>query len=65
MLKYTHESFCRGTHLTIPTLEFYFKFKTPESNKERWILERDNLGRIKKSSLILDDVELMNERRFF
>jgi hypothetical protein len=52
MLKYTHESFCGDTHFTVPTFDFFFKFNTPKPNKERFIVERGDLGRIVKSTIL-------------
>ena len=47
MLKYSHvTAFVWDIHFTIPTFDFYFKFKIPEPNKDRLITERDESGRI-------------------
>jgi hypothetical protein len=46
MIKYTHGSFCWDLHFTVPTFDFYFKMALPKGNKERFIIERDYLGRI-------------------
>jgi len=51
VLKYTHESFCRDMHFSVPQFEFYFKVVLPKANKERLIMERDILGRIVKSQV--------------
>ncbi|KKS95097.1 MAG: hypothetical protein UV71_C0012G0018 [Microgenomates group bacterium GW2011_GWC1_43_13] len=47
MLKYLHE-FLRSwdTHFTVPTFEFNFKLPIPKANKERLIIERNELGQI-------------------
>jgi len=39
----------RDTHFAVPTFDFYFKIELPKANKERIIMERDNLGRIMES----------------
>lgn len=52
MIKFLHEMYkMRDTHFTVPTFDFYFKFKIPEPNKNRKILERDELGRILSSAV--------------
>lgn len=61
MIKYSHEfAFVRDTHFGIPTynsersrmnFDFYFKFKIPKPNKERLILERDQLRKIATSKV--------------
>lgn len=46
MLQFTNVTISRDTVYTNPTFEFSFKFQLPKANKERLILERDQLGRI-------------------
>jgi len=46
MLKYTHVSVNGERQVTIPFLNFKFKFRLPKPRKARKIIERDWLGRI-------------------
>ena len=47
MLKYSHvTAFVWDTHFTVPTFDFWFKFKIPEPNKDRLIVRRNKLGQI-------------------
>ena len=50
MLKSAHEFFeLRDAHFVNPTFDFYFKVILPKARREREIIERDFLGRIKAS----------------
>ncbi|MFZ3301357.1 MAG: hypothetical protein WA152_01435 [Microgenomates group bacterium] len=51
MLKSSHGVKNWDFHFTVPTFDFYFKFKLPEPKKSRLIIERDSLGRIVSSTL--------------
>lgn len=47
MLKSSHvTAFVWDSLFTVPQFNFYFKVALPKLNKERVILERDDLGRI-------------------
>jgi hypothetical protein len=62
MLNCTYEFLkLRDTHFGIPTynsersrtnFDFYFKFQIPKPNKERLIVQIDELGRIIKTKLV-------------
>ena len=51
VLKSGHESFCGDAHFTVSTFDFYFKIVLPKANKERLIIERNELGQIVRSKV--------------
>jgi hypothetical protein len=51
VLEYTHEPFCRDAYFTVPTFDFRFLVTLPKANKERLILERNQLGQIVRAEV--------------
>jgi hypothetical protein len=52
MVKYVYEFYKMwDAHFTVPQFEFYFKVTIPKANKEKLILQRNELGQIVKSQV--------------
>lgn len=52
MINFNYEFYkMRDTHFTVPTFDFYFKVALPKANKERLIIERNELGQIVSSKV--------------